>query len=721
MSAEEKYQWVKHPWMPPLNYKFPVVAEGKKNRSFQKTWFESYPWLVYSETLKGALCKVCIVHGRTEGGTNNVKLGKLVLEPLKVYKKAIETMNHHANTEYHKRNAVKSADFIRVMEGKSEDVVVSMQTKEKEKIKENRQKLIPIIKTIILCGTQNIPLRGHRDDGELNEDNKFGEGNFRALINYRIDGGDGVLGKHIESCGKNASYMSKTTQNELIVCCGEVVSQKIFDKVKKSHFFTIIADETSDVSLKEQLSICLRYFDVDNCEIREDFLKFVDVKETTGESISATLIDELNKFGLDILNCRGQAFDGGSNMSGKFKGTQARIIQIQPLAIYIHCCNHRLNLALSKACTLSCIRNTVGVISSIVNFFRDSMSRINALEDYLKENSLLKEGKHALKKMCETRWVERHDSVLTFLSTLPSLPAVLEKLAEMSNDGKAFSLLHSITNSEFIVSAVVLADVFSQTLPLAKKLQGENMDVLQAKDLVEATISSICEVRQNSEDNFKRLFKKCMDLASEMNCDIKKPRTTSAQKHRSNQVVNESIEDFYRVSIFIPFLDFVINELNERFPKNLVEQIGLLQKLVLIPITDGFEKDVLAGALFYKPDLPNYDALEGELKIWKHLRKNCTGQDQTQASTYKAAADLPNIKILLQIIYTLPITTSTAERSFSTLRRLKTYLRSTMNEERLNGLALLNIHQDISNKLEAEEVLEIFSRRHKRKMTLTYL
>jgi hypothetical protein len=52
----------------------------------------------------------------------------------------------------------------------------------------------------------------------------------------------------------------------------------------------------------------------------------------------------------------------------------------------------------------------------------------------------------------------------------------------------------------------------------------------------------------------------------------------------------------------------------------------------------------------------------------------------------------PNIRRLILILATLPITTATAERSFSTLRRLKTYLRSTMNEERLNGLALLSIH-----------------------------
>uniref|UniRef100_A0A803TDW7 HAT C-terminal dimerisation domain-containing protein n=1 Tax=Anolis carolinensis TaxID=28377 RepID=A0A803TDW7_ANOCA len=56
----------------------------------------------------------------------------------------------------------------------------------------------------------------------------------------------------------------------------------------------------------------------------------------------------------------------------------------------------------------------------------------------------------------------------------------------------------------------------------------------------------------------------------------------------------------------------------------------------------------------------------------------------------------PNVKKLLQISATLPVSTATNERSFSTLKRLKTYTRSTMKQERLNGLALLSVHQSLS-------------------------
>ena len=58
---------------------------------------------------------------------------------------------------------------------------------------------------------------------------------------------------------------------------------------------------------------------------------------------------------------------------------------------------------------------------------------------------------------------------------------------------------------------------------------------------------------------------------------------------------------------------------------------------------------------------------------------------------------LPEILKVLKIFSTLPVTSCEAERSFSTLKRLKTFLRSTMGEERLNSLAVLNIHREITN------------------------
>ena len=74
--------------------------------------------------------------------------------------------------------------------------------------------------------------------------------------------------------------------------------------------------------------------------------------------------------------------------------------------------------------------------------------------------------------------------------------------------------------------------------------------------------------------------------------------------------------------------------------------------------------------------------------------------------------NFPRIKKLLKILATLPVTTCSSERSFSTLRRLITYLRNTMGEERLNGLTSLHVHRDIA--VTPDEVLNRLGAKNRR-------
>lgn len=68
----------------------------------------------------------------------------------------------------------------------------------------------------------------------------------------------------------------------------------------------------------------------------------------------------------------------------------------------------------------------------------------------------------------------------------------------------------------------------------------------------------------------------------------------------------------------------------------------------------------------------------------------------------------PSINVCLRILATLPVSAATAERTFSTFRRLKTWLRATMGVERLTGLALFHIHRDI--KVDVEAVITRFAK-----------
>ena len=77
----------------------------------------------------------------------------------------------------------------------------------------------------------------------------------------------------------------------------------------------------------------------------------------------------------------------------------------------------------------------------------------------------------------------------------------------------------------------------------------------------------------------------------------------------------------------------------------------------------------------------------------------------------------PNVHKLLRILCTLPITSAECERSFSTLRRLKTYLRATMTSERESGLALINIHY--GRQIDISATIDLFARKHPRRLLLS--
>ena len=99
-----------------------------------------------------------------------------------------------------------------------------------------------------------------------------------------------------------------------------------------------------------------------------------------------------------------------------------------------------------------------------------------------------------------------------------------------------------------------------------------------------------------------------------------------------------------------------------------------------------------------KDDLPEPRYISTELKMWEVYCRKLEGVPPATLSALLSFIDkltFPNIYASLQILAMLPVTTCTCERMISVLRRLKTYLRSTLSEQRLNGLALPHVHRDI--------------------------
>ena len=118
--------------------------------------------------------------------------------------------------------------------------------------------------------------------------------------------------------------------------------------VPHAPWFSLIADETSDVNYKEQMCVVIRWVN-EEYEIYEDPMGLVQVPKTDANTLTCALKDVLVHCILLRSQCRGQAYDGASNMSGHLRGVPAQIKSEQSAALHVHCLAHCLNLCLQDA------------------------------------------------------------------------------------------------------------------------------------------------------------------------------------------------------------------------------------------------------------------------------------------------------------------------------------------------------------------------------------
>ena len=109
------------------------------------------------------------------------------------------------------------------------------------------------------------------------------------------------------------------------------------------------------------------------------------------------------------------------------------------------------------------------------------------------------------------------------------------------------------------------------------------------------------------------------------------------------------------------------------------------------------------------PDSPNFL----EPKSLLPLAESYGLDTNLLQAIYSLKEAFPTLLKLLQITLTIAVSTATCERSFSALKRIKSYLRSTMSEQRLVDLAVLSIEKDLSQQLSLEEVINQFAGRDK--------
>ena len=294
----------------------------------------------YSVAKDALYCGPCILfgHGKAKSFSSS--------SPVNDWKNLSTIVKRHQVGDLHKTCTVQAEHFVDIRSGKSQSIVRQVSAMSKQIVERNRHVLTQIIDVLILLGRQNIAIRGHTED----------KSNFNAILQSK---NDPIVTDHLRN--------SPEIQNEILSLCSDEIINKIVSDCKKAGVFSVMADECSDCSTREQLSVCVRF--VENIArkhcVREEFLGFVTCPSIKGAAIAESILLKLKECGLEENCIRGQCYDGASYMTGQFNGARALIRQRVPSAVYVHCRSHCLNLALVHSSKIQCVRTMMKTVQDV--------------------------------------------------------------------------------------------------------------------------------------------------------------------------------------------------------------------------------------------------------------------------------------------------------------------------------------------------------------------
>lgn len=699
----------------------PFPRDPITNRSFSSDYYYTHTktgqrierfWLCYSQVRNTVYCQPCWLfceHKQLQ--TAAWRDGSI--NDWQGLSKKIKT---HEDSASHFRACISYTAWEK---NKSVDTLITVG---QEKIKQILIRICDVIRTLALG---NVPFRGHRENiSQI----RPSSGNFLNFIEL-LARYDPLLRAHISNNKSRNKYLSPEVQNELITLLSQTVLKNLISKVTTAPFFSIILDTTQDISKKDQLSIVVRYVNIiedqarptcTKIEINESFLGFIELTEQNSENFETVLINTLEHMGIDIKKCRGQGYDGAANMSGKYSGLQARIKRRVPNADYVHCAAHNLNLVLNDSVkNISEIRNFYDLLQNIYVFFSESLPRWQELNKVISENGAVK---RTLKKLCPTRWSSRFDCLIAIKYNYESVLKCLTTLAliskNLSDRNEASSLQNKMMTYEFILLLVFQSKVLEVVNLISKQLQTPDFDLGKACSLINNGQESLSDLR----NNFNVFEAEAVKLAETWGIQ---PSLTSKRQTIVKKFYDELACDIrfhsplkrFQIKVFNECLDIIINQLRSRFTSmnSILETFSFLHPQKFAALLD---EDIIkyAERLEDKYDLDFSHGLSAQLVNFK----NAFCQEIKTKTSLRELADfllvknnciassLPDVCTLFQLYLTLPITSSTAERSFSKLKLIKTYLRSTMSQIRLSSLAIISIEKEESLKVDLEKLIQAF-------------
>ncbi|KAL4104378.1 hypothetical protein QTP88_019679 [Uroleucon formosanum] len=696
---------------------FPLTQFGSQKRGFNSSYYVNNNWLEYSINKDAIFCYACRIFGNnhteptfTSVGFKNWKklCGSRGLKNGKQSK-----LDAHASTKTHLTCMAKwSGHNITVQ--KTGTVHTQLTTQHQLEIAANREYMNSLIDITLYLATQGLAFRGH-DENKTS----LNQGNFKeACVLFSKH-----MPKFSEIFSKDTNYTSHHIQDEIIDICANSVKDSIIEEVGPG-IFSIMCDEARCYK-DEQMSLCIRY--VKDFDIKERFLGFIDCSEKQdAQALSDHILNYLQTCKLsEKAQIISQSYDGANVMSGKFNGVQSKIKTKFPHATFTHCMAHRINLVVVDMCKI--VKETSSFFNTIeciyVHFSHPSKNR--QLTDLQKSLGLKIK---TFGRISNTRWNCRYKNCEALKQCFRSILIVLKTEIENEADrdvNEAIGILSTITKGQFVVVLFIMSHVLCTINILSNMFQDKNATLGKSAKLINNVIKSIEDSR--TSESFSSIWTSIQTFAKEHGISIDIPSQPKRKRQQPSHLVQflvstttgatseavdvETIlaEDYFRINIYFKVLDSIIVNLKKRFSnENLSLAVGVDEFIKL-------NYDGSTQFIDHYKDLPGLNICQQSLRSEMMVAKNYLVEpeigDIGDIKKNISPQVFPNFCKMFQLALTLPISSATCERSFSAMRKIKTWLRTSIQQKKFNELSILYIEKDKTKLLNNDTILNIFEKK----------
>ena len=499
-------------------------------------------------------------------------------------------------------------------------------------------------------------------------------------------------------------HRSKGSLHEIFCTIGEAVLDQIIDQISDSGCVGLLCDDVTDIATLEQMLTFVQYVHSGKVSVR-----FLTIDNLLAESTSANaatmlavLEQRFQQLGIEMSKIVSLASDGASVMMGKTGGLAAKLRDKHcPTLLNIHCVCHRLALACTHSVAdIAQVGRVETNLRQLWKYFDNSPKRLSVytkVQEKQKQVHLSTDGRKKvtkrLQKACKTRWLSFDKAVKAAHEDLDS---ILLCLSELADDATADGLLKKLKSPDWIAALYILTDVLPVLSLLSRTFQKGSINFSQIQPSIEITVASLQAIPEQN----KALSRLKSDFGE------------GGRFHFLSSDISITERVLERASTMqVKYVTKLVENIHNRFDSDAMSVLSAFKIFnpMELPSKEsekwadyGLAEVETLAQHFFPSNKKMFDQVTAEFSLLKYHMQTFMSNAKNASSTEICLSTLlgnsayaklmPAIVHIAEVALSMPVSNAWPERGASTVKRIKTRLRGSLENRMLNSLMHISIN-----------------------------